>query len=195
MRSHPHGRPPCSHSAGREHLQVPESLQPIRKSAIDPPRDQRERKELPAVRVAGQLKADPALFNDRQPMRHVIEQNACRTLGEMKPLKIRTQMSGIGGAGIRNPDDLQTIDEHALIMQHADTAGFERGRIRRRVAEIFMVAAAEKHAVWRGEFKQRAGDAKRIDPGAIVEIAGKKNDGWVKVLLPRPQCAVRIPPR
>ena len=60
-------------------------MQTTGKAAVDAVRDPCERKNLSAVRVAGELEAEAGLFHDRQARGRMVQQNARKSVADVDP--------------------------------------------------------------------------------------------------------------
>ena len=88
MRADAHRRTPRSRAARRVHLHLAEALQSVGELAEGAPRDEVERKHLPAaMRVPRKLQAHPGVLGKRQAVGHMIEQNARRSTFQLQTLK------------------------------------------------------------------------------------------------------------
>ena len=114
--SHAHRWSPRACSTRGQYLELAKTLQPIGEFAVDPPRDERKGKNLPAVCVAGKLKAYTGPLDDGKTMRHVTEKDTRLSVREVQAVEIGMQMGRIGGVGIGDADDLEAVDVDALIL-------------------------------------------------------------------------------
>src|SRR5882762_3042728 len=84
---------------------------------------------------------------------------------------------------VGHADELQIVDHQLLVEQSADAATLKCISILAGMRKLFVIAGYEEFPEWWREIHPRRGQVLRLNPGAIVEIAGDEQD--VRAYLPQ----------
>src|SRR4029077_5347231 len=124
-----------------------EAIQAMDIGTINPRRPPGAWRELPAVRVAANLKRNSLFLGDGQPVRRVHQQDTCPVGLDAGAAQDGAEMPRLRRFAVMHPNDLQAVKLDFLVIHHAHS-GFRDGfQILAAAGESFMISGYEKRPV------------------------------------------------
>src|SRR5581483_8415883 len=91
------------------------------------------------------------------------------------PCSTEAKAAVVYGVSIWNADDLQAIDLHLFIAQHADARSCNGVQEFTVIAELLVISCHEIHSLRSQKFLQRLCRSLSVNGSAVVQIAGNKD--------------------